>query len=92
LNVISDIKALLPQIRATVPAQLQISPLADQSIFVRSAISGVSGDTDCRMSDGIHDSHFPGQLAKHDYHRYFHTLAILSSIIALSAMGEQSTS
>src|SRR5882757_760218 len=29
LNVISAIKALLPQIRTTVPAQLQISPLAD---------------------------------------------------------------
>ena len=41
LNVIAGIKALLPQIKATVPPQLQITPLADQSIFVRSAISGV---------------------------------------------------
>src|SRR5712671_141963 len=45
LNVISGIKALLPQIRLTVPSQLQISPLADQSIFVRSAISGVVRET-----------------------------------------------
>lgn len=41
LNVISGIKALLPQIKTTVPAQLQIAPLSDQSMFVRGAISGV---------------------------------------------------
>jgi multidrug efflux pump subunit AcrB len=41
LNVISGIKSLLPQIAASVPAQLKMQPLADQSIFVRGAISGV---------------------------------------------------
>src|SRR5437660_2853990 len=41
LSVISGIKALLPQITATVPPQLRIEPLADQSIFVLGAISGV---------------------------------------------------
>lgn len=41
LNVISGIKSILPRIAATVPAQLQMSPLADQSIFVKGAISGV---------------------------------------------------
>src|ERR1700739_2543952 len=45
LNVITGIKALLPQIKTTVPEQLQISPLADQSIFVRGAISGVVRET-----------------------------------------------
>src|SRR5712672_3182237 len=45
LNVISGIKALLPQIKTTVPQQLQRSPLADQSIFVRGAISGVVRET-----------------------------------------------
>jgi len=35
LNVISAIKTLLPQIKTTVPPQLQISPLADQSDFRR---------------------------------------------------------
>src|SRR5450432_1203227 len=35
LNVIAGIKALIPQIKATVPPQLDIAPLADQSIFVR---------------------------------------------------------
>src|ERR1700732_1003996 len=41
LNIIAGIKALLPQIRKTVPAALDIKPLADQSVFVKSAIQGV---------------------------------------------------
>jgi multidrug efflux pump subunit AcrB len=41
LNVISGIKSILPRIAATVPAQLKMSPLADQSIFVLGAINGV---------------------------------------------------
>ena len=41
LNVIAGIKSLLPQIATTVPRQLKMEPLADQSIFVRGAISGV---------------------------------------------------
>src|ERR1700758_3581551 len=45
LNVISGVKALLPYIKTTVPQQLQITPMADQSIFVRGAISGVVRET-----------------------------------------------
>jgi multidrug efflux pump subunit AcrB len=41
LDVISGIKSILPRIAATVPPQLKMSPLADQSIFVKGAISGV---------------------------------------------------
>jgi multidrug efflux pump subunit AcrB len=41
LKVISGIKSLLPQIASTVPPQLKIQPLADQSIFVLGAIKGV---------------------------------------------------
>jgi len=41
LKVISGIKSLLPQIAATVPSQLKMQPLADQSIFVLGAINGV---------------------------------------------------
>ena len=41
LNVISGLKGLLPQIATTVPSQLIMDPLADQSIFVKGAISGV---------------------------------------------------
>jgi len=41
LKVIAGIKSLLPQIATTVPAQLKMEPLADQSIFVLGAINGV---------------------------------------------------
>src|SRR6201987_5096224 len=41
LKVISGIKSILPQIATTVPAQLKMQPLADQSIFVVGAIKGV---------------------------------------------------
>ncbi len=41
LKVISGIKALLPQIATTVPQQLKMRPLADQSVFVLGAINGV---------------------------------------------------
>jgi multidrug efflux pump subunit AcrB len=41
LTVISGIKSILPRIAATVPSQLKMSPLADQSIFVKGAVTGV---------------------------------------------------
>ena len=41
LDIISAVRAQLPQIKAQLPAALRIQPIADQSIFVRSAISGV---------------------------------------------------
>src|SRR5690242_4125504 len=41
LSVVSAIKAALPQVQATLPPQLQIKPLFDQSIFVKGAIDGV---------------------------------------------------
>src|ERR1700692_4830532 len=41
LKVISGIKSLLPQIAGSLPNQLKMKPLADQSVFVLGAISGV---------------------------------------------------
>src|SRR6266576_571546 len=41
LDVVNGIRTILPRIAATLPPQLKIQPLADQSIFVRSAVSGV---------------------------------------------------
>ncbi len=89
LNVISGIKALLPQIRLTVPSQLQISPLADQSIFVRSAISGVVRETliaACLTAFMILT--FLGSWRSTIIIVTSIPLAILTSIIALSAIGE----
>jgi CzcA family heavy metal efflux pump len=41
LNVVSDIRKMLPRVESLVPKELKITPLDDQSVFVRGAISGV---------------------------------------------------
>jgi multidrug efflux pump subunit AcrB len=41
LSVVQGIRDLLPRVEQTLPPQLKIEPLADQSIFVRAAIAGV---------------------------------------------------
>jgi CzcA family heavy metal efflux pump len=41
LNVVQGIKKMLPRVQSTLPPQMKIQPLADQSVFVRGAISGV---------------------------------------------------
>ena len=89
LNVISGIKALLPQIETTVPPQLQIAPLADQSIFVRGAISGVVRETliaACLTAFMILT--FLGSWRSTVIIATSIPLAILTSIIVLSAIGQ----
>jgi CzcA family heavy metal efflux pump len=41
LDVVKGVRDLLPRIATTVPQQLKMTPLADQSIFVRAAVQGV---------------------------------------------------
>ncbi|TKC87673.1 efflux RND transporter permease subunit [Trinickia terrae] len=41
LTIIQQVKAMLPKIAAGLPKALKITPLSDQSVFVKSAISGV---------------------------------------------------
>ena len=41
LQVVDTLKALLPKVRDTLPAAMKITPLFDQSIFVRAAVAGV---------------------------------------------------
>jgi multidrug efflux pump subunit AcrB len=89
LSVISGVKGLLPQIKSTVPPQLQISPLADQSIFVRSAISGVVRETliaACLTAFMILT--FLGSWRSTVIIATSIPLAILTSIIVLSAIGQ----
>ncbi len=89
LDVIAGIKALLPQIKTTVPPQLQIAPLADQSIFVRSAISGVVRETliaACLTAFMI--LIFLGSWRSTVIIATSIPLAILTSIIVFSAIGE----
>jgi len=41
LQIISDVRAQLPLVAAQLPPALKMQPIADQSVFVRGAISGV---------------------------------------------------
>src|ERR1700733_4691381 len=41
LDVVARIKAALPKIAATLPPELEMTPVSDQSIFVRAAVNGV---------------------------------------------------
>ncbi len=89
LNVIAGIKSLLPQIATTVPPQLKMSPLADQSIFVRGAISGVVRETliaACLTAFMILT--FLGSWRSTLIIATSIPLAILTSIILFSALGE----
>jgi multidrug efflux pump subunit AcrB len=41
LGVVSGVKNLLPRVATIVPPELKMTPIADQSIFVKGAVSGV---------------------------------------------------
>jgi len=41
LDIVSQVKAALPRIAASLPPELRIQPLFDQSLFVRAAVEGV---------------------------------------------------
>ena len=89
LNVIAGVKAILPRIAQTVPPQLVISPLADQSIFVKGAISGVVRETliaACLTAFMILT--FLGSWRSTIIIATSIPLAIFTSIIVFSALGE----
>jgi multidrug efflux pump subunit AcrB len=89
LSVVAGIKALLPQIAATVPPELQMKPMADQSIFVRGAISGVVREAviaACLTAFMV--LVFLGSWRSTLIIATSIPLAILTSLIVLSAIGE----
>ena len=45
LDVVANVRALLPFIRSSLPADLSVRPIADQSVFVRAAVTGVVMET-----------------------------------------------
>src|SRR5246500_2978251 len=45
LNVVKGVRAMLPFVASILPPQLRMLPLSDQSVFVRSAVTGVIRET-----------------------------------------------
>jgi multidrug efflux pump subunit AcrB len=89
LKVISGIKSLLPQIATTVPPQLKMVPLADQSIFVLGAIKGVVREAlIAACLTAVMILIFLGNWRSTLIIATSIPLAILTSIIALSLIGQ----
>jgi multidrug efflux pump subunit AcrB len=89
LDVIAGIKNLMPLIKASVPESLDIKPLADQSIFVRASINGVLKEaTIAACLTGLMILIFLGSWRSTVIIGVSIPLAILCSIITLSALGE----
>jgi CzcA family heavy metal efflux pump len=89
LDIISNIKKKLPQILTTLPPQLQIRQFSDQSIFVRASIEGVIKEAmiaACLTAFMI--LVFLGSWRSTLIIAVSIPLAILTSIIVMSALGE----
>jgi len=89
LSVVKGIYSLLPRVKTIVPKQLKITPIGDQSVFVRSSIDGV-------VREGVIAAALTGLMILLFLGSWRSTLiiavsiplSILSSIIILSLMGE----
>jgi multidrug efflux pump subunit AcrB len=89
LDIISGIKQLLPQVEASLPQELQVKPLADQSLFVRASINGVLKEAIIAAClTGFMILVFLGNWRSTIIIAVSIPLSILTSIIVLSALGE----
>jgi multidrug efflux pump subunit AcrB len=89
LTIIQQVKAMLPKIAAGLPSALKITPLSDQSVFVKSAITGVVREAliaACLTAAMI--LLFLGSWRATLIIAVTIPLAVLTSLIALSALGE----
>jgi multidrug efflux pump subunit AcrB len=89
LDVVSGVRKLLPQIATTLPPQLKIEPLDDQSIFVRGAVSGVIREAIIAAAlTGLMILLFLGSWRSTLIIAISIPLSILTSVIVLSFLGE----
>jgi multidrug efflux pump subunit AcrB len=89
LDIINNVKTLLPTIQASLPPELEIKPLADQSVFVEASISGVLREAlVAACLTALMILVFLGSWRSTVIIAVSIPLSILSSIIVLSALGE----
>ncbi|ADG19344.1 acriflavin resistance protein [Paraburkholderia atlantica] len=89
LTIIGQVKAMLPKIAAGLPHALKIAPLGDQSVFVKSAITGVVREA--LIAAGLTAAMillFLGSWRATLIIAVTIPLAVLTSLIALAALGE----
>ncbi|SAL66025.1 acriflavin resistance protein [Caballeronia terrestris] len=89
LTIIQQVKDMLPKIAAGLPKALVISPLSDQSVFVKSAITGVAREAlIAACLTAVMILLFLGSWRATLIIAVSIPLAVLTSLIALSALGE----
>jgi CzcA family heavy metal efflux pump len=89
LDIVKGIRNLLPQVAATLPPNLRITPIGDQSIFVRASINGVIREAlIAACLTAIMILIFLGSWRSTLIIAVSIPLSILCSIITLSALGE----
>jgi multidrug efflux pump subunit AcrB len=89
IDIINGINEKLPQVRAVLPPELKIEPISDQSVFVRSAISGVVREAIIAGAlTGLLILLFLGSWRSTLIITISIPLSILASIWCLSALGE----
>jgi len=89
LSVVKGVFDLLPRVKSTLPSQIKITPIGDQSIFVRASINGV-------IREGVIAAALTGLMILLFLGSWRSTLiiavsiplSILTSIIALSLLGQ----
>jgi multidrug efflux pump subunit AcrB len=89
IDIIDSIYQKLPQIRASLPSALKIETTSDQSVFVRSAVSGVAREAVIAGAlTGLLILLFLGSWRSTLIITISIPLSILASIACLSALGE----
>jgi multidrug efflux pump subunit AcrB len=89
LDVVSGVKNLLPRIATLVPPEMKMTPLADQSIFVRNAVNGVIREGMIAAAlTGLMILLFLGSWRSTLIIAVSIPLSILSSLIVLGLIGE----
>jgi len=89
LAIVSNILAALPRIKATLPSQLNIRPLFDQSLFVRASLQGVLREGAIAAAlTSLMILMFLGSWRSTLIITISIPLSILTSLLILSALGE----
>jgi CzcA family heavy metal efflux pump len=89
INVVKGIRDLLPRVAQTLPPELKIVPLADQSVFVRGAVSGVIREAVIAAClTGLMILLFLGSWRSTLIIAVSIPLSILTSVMVLSFLGE----
>ncbi len=89
LDIVSNLRALLPRVAATLPEDIKITPLFDQSLFVKAAIKGVISEAlIAALLTAAMVLLFLGNWRTTLIIALTIPLSILSSILALQVMGE----